>query len=103
MQTAIALFPLQQLQQPTSVRGAPRELCLHHYCPSSPPQISKKVEQLPKLTCQMHFARKKRLNSKKNEKISCTKAKTDLHGGTIFKHKVIKLRGKLSPVISGAF
>ena len=29
------------------------ELCLHHYCPSSPPQISKKVEQLPRLTCQM--------------------------------------------------
>ena len=51
MQTAIALFTLQQ---PTSVRGVPRELCLHHYCPSSPPQISKKVEQLPKLTCQMH-------------------------------------------------
>ena len=43
------------------------------------------------------------LTLKKNGKISCTKAKTDLHGGTIFKHKVIKLRGKLSPVISGAF
>ena len=91
-------------------RNAPSDLFFHspvslkhHYCPSSLPQISKKVEQLPKLTCQMHFARKKRLNSKKNGKISCTKAKTDLHGGTIFKHKVIKLRGKLSPVISGAF